>query len=98
MGGVLGRKSSYNKFGGCEYLYNIGEINGNNYVGPYYGDVNNKYDLANWRNLYNTGVVNGVEPDIDEDMPTILSVVGEKFVEDTEGINDGYPILAWQVE
>ena len=32
------------------------------------------------------------------DPPSIISIVGTNFVEDTEGINNGYPILAWQVE
>lgn len=35
-----------------------------------------------------------------ESMPTVLSVINSDnaFVEDTEGINNGYPLLAWQVE
>ena len=37
--------------------------------------------------------------DIDS-MPTIMSVINgnNAFVEDTEGINNGYPLLAWQVQ
>lgn len=31
-------------------------------------------------------------------MPSIIDVVGNNFVEDTNNINNGYPILAWQVE
>lgn len=30
------------------------------------------------------------------DMPTVLEIVGATFKEDTNNINDGYPILTWQ--
>lgn len=35
-----------------------------------------------------------------DQMPTVLSVINSDnaFVEDTEGINGGYPLLAWQVK
>lgn len=32
------------------------------------------------------------------EMPSVISIVGNAFVEDIEGINNGYPLLAWQVE
>lgn len=32
------------------------------------------------------------------EMPSVISVISNAFVEDTEGINNGYPLLAWQVE
>lgn len=33
-------------------------------------------------------------------MPTVLSIINgnNSFAEDTEGINGGYPLLAWQVQ
>lgn len=32
------------------------------------------------------------------EMPSVIRIVGNVFVEDTEGINNGYPLLAWQVD
>lgn len=31
-------------------------------------------------------------------MPTIISVVDRGFIEDTNNISNGYPILSWQTE
>lgn len=46
-----------------------------------------------------TKVIGNVLETVDQ-MPTVLSVINSDnaFVEDTEGINSGYPLLAWQVE
>lgn len=33
-----------------------------------------------------------------DDMPTILEIVGDEFKEDTDELNKGYPILAWQTK
>lgn len=34
-----------------------------------------------------------------EEMPDVLTIINKNyFVEDTEGINNGYPLLAWQVD
>ena len=44
----------------------------------------------------NSGTDNSLGVDKLEDMPTILSIVGEKFKEDVNNVNNGYPILAWQ--
>ena len=30
------------------------------------------------------------------DMPDILSIIGNEFKEDTNNINNGYPVLNWQ--
>lgn len=42
----------------------------------------------------------GAEPLSQDEMPSVISVINgdNVFVEDTNNINNGYPILKWQVE
>lgn len=98
VAGIFGRYSSSNIGAPSSYIYNIGKINGNSTVGGIYGAIAHNSAKNNMRDAYNIGMVNGVNPSIKDDTPDVLTVMGDKFVEDTEGINDGYPILAWQVE
>ena len=97
--------------GGCgdaEYICNVGEIiyegTSTKYVGTLLGltegTVSNSYTLTNetlngiGRNYSSTPEPTKV--DTVAEMPTILEIVGEGFKEDTNNINNGYPILTWQ--
>ena len=42
----------------------------------------------------------GAEPLSQDEMPSVISVINgdNAFVEDTNNINNGYPILKWQSE
>ena len=88
--------------------YNIGIINnGGGIIDAYYGDKND-YLIQN--NFYLQGSANygvsflqsntGAEPLSQEEMPSVISVINgdNAFVEDTNNINNGYPILKWQAE
>ena len=86
--------------------YNIGTADGG-----IVGDIHqnqNKFILEN--NYYLTGTASygvfsvksndGAEPLSQEEMPSVISVINgdNAFVEDTNNINNGYPILKWQAE
>lgn len=88
--------------------YNIGIINnGGGIIDDYYGDKND-YLIQN--NFYLQGSANygvsflqsntGAEPLSQDEMPSVISVINgdNAFVEDTNNINNGYPILKWQAE
>ena len=106
LGGIVGENTktaevinSYN-YGKIEYsienpIY-IGAI-----VGTNNSDVliqggylkNEKYVAIG--NL-NQGAEQTVEYNSINEMPSILSIIGEEFKDDTNNINNGYPILNWQ--
>lgn len=69
------------------YSVNAGKIEGQSYIGEIYGV---KYGYVGNNQSYSDTST----------MPDIISITkGENiFIEDVEGINDGYPILAWQVQ
>lgn len=91
--------------------YNKGEIidktdyENNSYIGcivgyNYKGKVNKSYYLKN-NNILGVGkTVNGIsdteEISLQDDMPSIISIIGKAFKEDSNNINNGYPILNWQ--
>ncbi len=90
--------------------YNYGTINGGGIVGNIYLNSSENYKLSG--NFYLKGSAvygaqtNGVtfdigaEPLSSDEMPSVISVINgdNAFVEDTNNINNGYPILKWQAE
>ena len=86
--------------------YNIGIADGG-IVGNIYQNQN-KFKLSN--NYYLQGTASyginslqsnvGAEPLSEEEMPSVISVINgdNAFAEDTNNINNGYPILKWQAE
>ncbi len=59
--------------------------------------LENNYYLENTVNNSNELIpINGVEVKNDEEMKNLVQNLGEKFKEDINNINNGYPILAWQ--
>lgn len=88
--------------------YNVGIIkDGGGIVDSYFGEKND-YLIQN--NFYLQGSAScgvsflqsniGAEPLSQAEMPSVISVINEDnaFVEDTNNINNGYPILKWQAE
>ena len=88
--------------------YSAGIINdGGGIVDSYFGDKND-YLIQN--NFYLQGSASygvsflqsniGAEPLSEDEMPSVISVINgdNAFVEDTNNINNGYPILKWQAE
>ena len=88
--------------------YNTGNINdGGGIIDGYYGE---KKDYVIQNNFYLQGSASygvsflqsdkGAEPLSQSEMSSVISVVNgdNAFVEDTNNINNGYPILKWQAE
>lgn len=104
-GGIIGQfyPKVYTKIENC---YNAGVTTGGGIVGWPYG--NGTYILKN--NYYLKGTAEygycyyknniGAEPLPADKMPSVISVINgdNAFVEDTNNINNGYPILKWQAE
>lgn len=65
------------------YNYNNGIVNGC----YYYKD--------NIENGVGQGVGSAIKIDDEKNMPNILSILGNAFKEDTNNVNNGYPILNW---
>ena len=101
VGGIVG--SNYNEVNNS---YNTAEVksqNSANNVGAVIGSNTTSGKVSNC--YYSTeinaiGEENGVSSNIlklkTEEMPDVLSIVGTKFKDDTNKINNGYPILTWQ--
>lgn len=91
--------------------YNKGKINGGGILGVQYNvldysgfnlKLKNNYYLNTSAN-YGLGYYKsnqGAEPLSQDEMPSVISVINgdNAFVEDTNNINNGYPILKWQAE
>ena len=106
IGGISGQNTAelYN-------CYNIGEIQGTIKVGgivgensislSYYtsGVLKNTYSLENTCEAicgYNNSIIEDSSIKSEEEMKLLVSILGETFKEDTNNINNGYPILNWQ--
>ena len=60
-------------------------------------DLKNNYYLENTVNNSNEATpINGVEVRNDEEMKNLELSLGERFKDDTNNVNNGYPILIWQ--
>lgn len=92
-----------------ENCYNVGKITSNSeniLVGALTGwTTNQKIENCKWlKGTANAAIANkgsAVEDNskmVDEinEMPSIISIVGNDFIEDYTNINGGYPILEWQ--
>lgn len=97
-------KYGYSNTSNC---YNIGKVGGNNFIGGIAGANGTNcsiYSCYYEENTFSYGVNSNKDIGTTKlpmaDMPSIISVINgdNAFVEDADGINDGYPILAWQVQ
>ena len=107
-GGILGASYAKNKIIGN---VNSGISNGGGIFGieenvPDYtkitSTIKNNYYLSTSATygLYGYKLNTNAEPLSQEEMPSVISVINgdNAFVEDTNNINNGYPILKWQAE
>ena len=84
--------------------YNIGNIIGENasQIGSIIGNVQgnnsakNCYYLENTVNGSNGNTIDGSTPKTSEEFKYLFTKLGKNFKEDTNNINNGYPILQWQ--
>ncbi len=100
IGGVTG----YNQGGEVSNCYNIAQITTTDAtnVGGVIGFIinnsieKNNYFLENIVNNGNGSIIEGIESKTSVEMKSLAIVLGTAFKNDTNIINDGYPILNWQ--
>ena len=100
VGGITGYS------GNCTIYncYNSNNITGNSDVGSIIGIVGNKgvqitncYYIENTVNGTNdTEILDGVISVTSEELKNLSNTLGDNYKEDTNNINNGYPILQWQ--
>ncbi|MCI8272643.1 MAG: hypothetical protein HFJ55_00990 [Clostridia bacterium] len=86
--------------------YNIGNVSNNRRNGSIsgqnrYADISNCYWTTSLNGIgHNAGyvVTNNFGKVTEETLRTYANILGDEFVEDKNGINEGFPILAWQLE
>ena len=83
-GGIIGGQYAVSDYQNFKLLLN----------GNYFLTDTAKYGLGTYRSNQ------GAEPLSQDEMPSVISVINgdNAFVEDTNNINNGYPILKWQAE
>ena len=90
-GGICGQNSTDSYIYSC---YNIGEIKAENnpggIVGGDFGTITNCY--------YLNSIIEGNDEQAktEEELKLMSSELGDDFSEDTQNINNGYPVLSWQ--
>ena len=100
-GGIAGDVQLNSKVSNC---YNIGIVTGNNITGGIVGylrstggKVENAYYLEGTVNGVNDSEKQGGVVEItSNELKNLAITLGEAFKQDTNNINQGYPILAWQ--
>ena len=108
VGGIVG-KTEDEATSKINNVYNTGSIEANELNSSQVGSIAGS-DLITFSNCYylkgtygigvagNETVTGVTQWDSIEDFPTVLSIINEKkaFKEDTNNINNGYPIFTWQ--
>ena len=106
IGNIIG--NSYNLR--CNNCYNCGNIIFKNKIAKNIGQITGSCLLSTINNCYGieessnnligydkgNNILNDVKLKEKESMPNILEIIGSKFKEDTNNINNGYPILEWE--
>lgn len=95
IGGVCGQNLSESFIYSS---YNIGKVNSKGYVGGAvgadFGEVSNCFYLEE---CLETKIENDEASKTVEEMKNnIFNSLGENFIQDTNNINNGYPVLTWQ--
>ena len=97
--GILEHKNNIGKIQGTTKL---GGIVGENNISSIYhtiGILKNTYSLENTCATlcgYNNSIIENSSIKSEEEMKLLVSTLGESFKDDSNSINNGYPILAWQ--
>ncbi len=96
VGGIAGLNINGKIFN----TYNIGNLIGNSAGGiagtMQAGNLENNYFLENTVNGSNGNVLEGSETKTSEELKKLVSQLGNVFKEDTNNINNGYPVLVWE--
>ena len=103
IGGIIGDAVEETEELIINNCYNVGNITGDRANGIY-GHANSTVDILSKNNYCLNNTVNGNNGEEQEgviikdsnEMRDISSLLGKNFKEDTNNINNGYPILQWQ--
>lgn len=106
--GYAGGMAAWAKYTTITDCYNTGKISGANRAGTMAGQLNNKsktencYSIGSTVDIYAFPQDNGAKSTncykdgLKDGVKITAEDLGDAFVEDSDNINGGYPILAWQ--
>lgn len=108
LGGICGSGFSNTAGATLTNCYSVGKIVGTGGNASYVGGLSPDKTAAHYVNsFYLTGTVSGESPKYGitglgtaktaDELKALASELGSSFAADTKGLNDGYPILKWQV-
>ena len=108
LGGICG--SYYTQYAGAALTncYFTGTVTGSGKNASYVGGVSSTADEEKYTNCYYlAGTVSGESPKYGvtgkgtaktaDELKALASTLGDKFTADRNGVNSGYPVLAWQL-
>ena len=104
VGGILGAGIEDTDLLVINNCYNTGNITGQSRTNGIYGNSISRIIIESKNNYYLNNTINGINGDDqkgveiknDEEMKKLSVQLGRAFKEDTNNINNGYPILSWQ--
>ena len=100
IGGIIGIAFSWDGTETTEInnCYNIGEIATNSYYGGIIGLAQANMNCKNnyFLDTCSSGATTGITKVNSDTLKTYANILGSSYKDDTNTINDGYPILTWQ--
>ena len=109
LGGICASGYSYATGAALTNCYFTGTVTGSGGNASYVGGVScNKTEASYTNCYYRAGTVSGESPKYGvtgkgtaktaDELKALAPTLGDKFTADRNGINSGYPVLAWQAE
>lgn len=102
VGGIIGIAISWNETEtiNINNCYNIGEVSVVDNYGGIIGlnQCNSSFSNCYFENTCGKGTDTGIQSIDAATLKTYSNILGEFYTEDTNNINNGYPILKWQIE
>ena len=109
LGGICASGYSYATGAALTNCYFTGTVTGSGGIASYVGGVScNKTEASYTNCYYRAGTVSGESPKYGvtgkgtaktaDELKALAPTLGDKFTADRNGVNSGYPVLAWQAE
>ena len=109
LGGICASGYSYATGAALTNCYFTGTVTGSGGIASYVGGVSCNKTEASYTNCYYlAGTVSGESPKhgvtgkgtakTADELKALAPTLGDKFTADRNGVNNGYPVLAWQAE
>ena len=107
LGGICGADWNQNSASVMTNCYSTAKVTGSGGNASYIGALSASTDESNYVNCYYlAGTVSGESPKYGitgkgtsktaDELKALASTLGESFAEDSQNLNGGYPVLAWQ--